>query len=264
MNRLRTVHWVLLLSLGVAASAEADPISVLMQRVASALGRHDITAFDRLVVPKQSFNWEISLAPVILRYQCRNIERWSFTEIEHPETYARVRLTIDGQALRAGSGTPAAMPRAWIAELQQVDGQWYLRSLLTIERDLAQRIVRACPDERHSLFESDPDADQHELPYQIAESATAEFLGHREDLPAVRCAVAFAREEAERIGDLGDEAVGVSPLAGTLRIFGMREESLSLATEIFDLAERSGQPDALATAYFSRGLGRWVNGDDAG
>ncbi len=263
MKQRRLAVLFFLLSLGLAASAAADPIAALMSRVVTAIGRDDVTAFDPLVVPHQAFGWGISVVPVIVRFRCPEIERWSFAVMEQTTTVARVRLTMEAHARRAGSGIRSPMPRVWIAELQQVEGRWYLRSLVTLERDLARRIVLACPDQRAALFESDPDADQHALIYQIAESATSDFLSSV-TLQEARVAVEFACQEAERLGDLGQEAVALATLTSALRLFGAREESLTLAEEAVDLAERSGEADPLATSYFCRGLGRWVNGDRVG
>jgi CHAT domain-containing protein len=237
-----------------------------------AIRRDDLDAFDPLVA-STGFNWKASLAPLVFRYQCPSVEQWSFNILERRAGFARVRLAIDGTALVAGRGTLTALPRYWILHLAESHGRWVVQSFAPLERDLARRIMRARPEERSALFASDPDADPHRLIREIGDCAVEEVGEIKESLDrvgetvpdAARTLAAFARDQARRLlHSTTDEAIASSLLAAALRLYGRRTEALPIAEESVDLAYRSGDPDALAAAHLSRGLGRWVNGDTDG
>ena len=274
MNQVRFLPPVILFALGVTAGASAkpaitDPLAALVCRVVGAIGRDDLAAFDPLVARDRPFNWEASLSPLVARYQCPVVEKWAYTVLESTGTSARVRLEITGSAELAGRRTPVQLPRFWVLELQRVDDRWYMASFARLERDIARRIACAPLEERQALITADPDADTPTVIRELADFATTELLLNVHYLfpsasnywEVAHDLAWLALDEARRSGDPVLEAVVLGRFAATLRAAGQRSESLTLAEHAVDVAERSGDPDALASAYFARGLGRWVNGD---
>jgi CHAT domain-containing protein len=257
---------------GVAAEPRsADPLAAFLGQVAAAVQRDDLAAFEPLVTT--DFNWDTtSIIRLVTNYKCPEVRRWSFTTLERSDAAARVRLDLEGSAERAGRGTPAPLPRFWILELRSVNGRWRIGAFLTLERDIAWRILRARPEERAAIFTADPDADAHALVRDLADLSSEELDAevkrrYGASSPAdvviaeTRALQQFAVDEARRIGNASDESLVLSLGAASLRFHGLRAEALSRAEEAVDLAYLSGSSDALASALISRGLGRWVNGD---
>jgi CHAT domain-containing protein len=268
---MKSVHrilplFVLALASRVIAAEPADPVGALMARVVGAIARDEVAAFDPLVVPDQSFDWDVDVAPLVARYRCPTIEHWSYATLERGETTARVRLEIDGHAELAGPGRDERLPRRWIASLRRVGDRWHLQSLVTLERDLARRIAAACETDWPALLDGDDEADSRQVLLEIADHVAGSIPPtNLEDTEALaRALMRFVLSEARRRGDAALESFTLSCLTSFLRGRGKRAEALSLGEEAVGLAERSGDPDALAVAYFSRGLNRWVNGDNAG
>jgi CHAT domain-containing protein len=274
MTRSSAIALAILLSIpALAETRDGDPIAVLMNRVVAAMGRDDISAFDPLVVSEGEFDWANLAEPLVDRYQCPAIERWSFTFLDRASDRARVKLEIDGSALLASRGTLARLPRFWVLDLRTIEGHWRVQAFVTLERDVARRVMQARPEGRLALFNADPDADPAEVIRNIADCSGLELSNYSKSLkpPRERPAVIaeihaladFNRERARARNSLAAEGVAVAQEAAALRLLGLRAEALAVAEEALDLAGRSGDPDALASAYFARGIGRWQNGDSA-
>src|SRR5262249_31286537 len=142
-------------------------------------------------------------------------------------------------------------------------------SLMTRERDLALRICVAPSDEWPRLRGRESGIDSRLFVRELTDvipDFIAEFistLGEEQAGSSPRKLFSFARAGAACDGDLALEAIATSRTTGALRGMGYREEGLTVAEEAVQLAEESGDPDALTHAYFARGLGLWVNGDRA-
>lgn len=254
----------------IPACAQAtDPIEPLLRHVVAAVGQDDLSAFDPYVT--KSLDFGTALQHLAANYECPTIEHWSYTLLQRDEASVRVRLDIEGVALRAGSRLPAHLPRFWVLELQRVGPEWKLAAFDTLERDLAHRIMKVRAEEREALFSAEPDADPHLLVRELADSTMSDITRYVSGtersaarLQAGRLLAQLALGQARRRGNAADEGVVLALWAATLRANGQRAESLSVADDAVDAAYRSADPDALATALMSRGLGRWVNGDGAG
>lgn len=249
-------------------SSPRDPIAPLLEKVVAAIELDDFTAFDPLVPDVTAFNWDAALG-LVTNYQCPTVERWSFTVLEQSDDAVRVTLDLQATAVLAGRGLPARLHRFWVLDLQKVRGRWLMRSFTTLERDLARRILRARPDEREALFLSDANADPHLLIRELGDASLFEMnaaVREREG-PKADCLtpslalIRFTLDEARRVGTASDRAIALARCASTLRFYGLRAESLAMSEEALGEAYDSDDPDAMASALFARGLGRWVNGD---
>src|ERR1700682_1577196 len=268
MTRSGAIALAILLSIPAAAETrDGDPIAVLMNRVVAATGRDDISAFEPLVVSSGKFAWQALVERLVYRYQCPVIERWSFTFLDRTSDSARVKLEIDGSALLASRGTLVRLPRFWILDLRGIDGRWRVQALVTLERDVARRIIQGRREEWLAHFNADPDADPAELIRSIADSSSElrSLLPPHDRTAAyaeIHALAAFNRERARERNDLAAEALAVALEAAAVSLLGLRAEALPVSEEALELAFRSGDADALASAYLARGLGRWENGDN--
>src|SRR5258706_3408094 len=256
-----------LIPLRARPDARLEP---LLRHVVAAVGQDALSASDPYVT--KSLDFSTALQHLAANYECPTIEHWSYTVLQRDEESARVRLDLAGVALRAASRLSARLPRFWILELQKVGGDWKLAAFDTLERDVVHRIMRARPEEREALFDAEPDADPHVLVRELADATMADIRRYVDGtvqsatarIQVGRLLIQLTLDQARRRGNAADEAVVLALWAATLRVNTQRTEAPSVAQDAVDAADRSGDPDALAAAHLSRGLGRWVNGDGVG
>jgi CHAT domain-containing protein len=266
-RRLPTLKNYFALCLLLLSSASLHAANATTPALIAAIESDDPAAFEPLVAT--DFDWDSGIASLIANYRCPVVDRWSESIVERTDTTETLKLHLEGHAIAAGRNTPVALPPFWIVERKKHDDQWTIAGFERLETSVARRMALGERDQWAASFAADSDVDRRWLLRSVAAFATdAVALRTKRGLPILpddfgyaRDFATFAIDEAQRDGDDVAESFARSGLSSVLRWYGKREEALPVAERALALAERSGDPDALASAYFSLGLGWWVNGD---
>ncbi|HKS24375.1 MAG TPA: CHAT domain-containing tetratricopeptide repeat protein [Thermoanaerobaculia bacterium] len=243
-------------AIALAAMLRASPEATAM-RIAEAFRAHDIHVLSGFVDPASREEW-IDVVDVIDRSQCASVARVdAFVDSATP-TAARAIVIIDG--FSESAGTPherAALPPAWLIDLDRHGGRWRIRAAKTAERAAALDLLGASTDDARAAI-----VDAARNPRTVVRIA-ADLMGRRGD--ALR-----ANEELDRF--LETRAAADPATAAYVRRMFSRSLSynhepvraIEAARSAVALAETSGDRDVLAEAYFGLGMALWVTGDGNG
>jgi len=220
-----------------------------------ALCADDLAAFEPIADAPISGNGWRAIRDLTETSHSIQVHSFQWTIENRDDHGATVHLDLDATRLTRGAVQERiAVPSPWILEIVCDSNTCRVHSVVTREHALARAIIAAPPDQRKALIQTS-DADMRELVLELAGEAI--FAN-----APTETNVAFVRELAARNGDLAGESNFLRGLSMYLRTHA--QDALPAATEALALAQRSGDPDAIAGAMHALGTARAARGDVLG